>query len=98
MVEHRHIDHTVCLGDTDALYKIPDRLRRNAASSQARKGGHTRVIPSADVPIAHQHSQRAFGQYSVSEVEPREFILMRPRRYIYVGNKPIIKRAMVLKL
>src|SRR5262249_35776614 len=64
-LEHTDIDHAVGLGDADALDEIPDRLRRHAAPTQPRDGGHTRVIPGFDMAAAHELGEHTLRQHRV---------------------------------
>ena len=96
-IEHADIDHAVGLGDADAFDEIADGLGRHAAPAQARDRRHAGIVPTADVSIAHQFGQHALGQHRVGQIEPREFVLMRLRRDLQIGDEPVVKRPMILE-
>src|SRR4051812_38798743 len=54
------IDRAIGLRNSDATYEPAHRLGRHAASAQARKRRHPRVIPARHVAVAHQLRQGAF--------------------------------------
>ena len=91
------VDDAVGFGDADALDEIADRLGRHAAPPQPRKRRHARIVPAADVAAAHQLGEHALRQHRISEIEPREFVLMRLRRHRQIVEEPVVKRPVILE-
>ena len=54
------VNRAVGLRNTDAAYEPAYRLGRHAASAQACKRRHPRIVPARHVAVAHQLSQPAF--------------------------------------
>ena len=97
MLEHRHVDHAVGLGDADAADEIAQRLGRHAAAAQPRQRRHPRIVPTGDVAAAHQLGEHALGQDRIGQIEPREFVLARARRHLDVVEEPVVERTVVLE-
>ncbi len=95
--EHPDIDHAIGLGDADAFDEIADRRRRHAAPAQARERRHARIVPAFDVTVAHQQREHTLRQHRIGEIEPREFVLPRARRYLQIFDEPIVERPVILE-
>ena len=77
--------------------EIADRLGRHAAPPQPRQRRHARIVPPLDALLRHQLGQKAFRQHGITEIEPREFILPRPRRHRQIVEQPVVKRPVILE-
>ena len=91
------VHRAVGFGQTDHLREVADRLRGVAPPAQAGEGGHARIVPAADVLVAHQLQQLALAHHRVVEAEAGEFDLLRgvdPQFF----HKPVVERAVRLKL
>jgi hypothetical protein len=97
-LQHSDVDHAVGFGDADALDEIADRRRRHTAAAQAGKRRHARIVPAARHAAANELGQHPLRQHRVGEIEPRELVLMGPRRYRQVVDQPVIKRTVILEL
>ena len=75
--EHRIINPRIGFGDADALCEAAETFRRITAAARTDEGGQTWIIPAGDVFFVDQLDQLAFGQHDISQVEPREFDLLR---------------------
>ena len=98
VLQERHVDRAVGLGDADALAEVAQRRGGEAAAAQAGEGRQARIVPARhqlaldelqELPLAHQR---------VGEVEAGELGL--PRR---VGERqgvdqPVVDVAVVLEL
>src|SRR5262249_16364427 len=71
--------------------------RGHAAPPQTRDRWHAGIVPTVHMSIANELGQYTLGQDRVSQVEPREFVLMRLRRYLQISNEPVVKRTMILE-
>ena len=91
------IDHAVGLGDADALDEIAHRLRRHAAAAQPGERRHARIVPAVDVSSRHQLVQHALRQHRVGQIEPRELVLVRPRRHRQILDEPVVERPVILE-
>ena len=95
--EHADVDQAIGLGDADALDEIADRFRRHAAPAQTGDRRHARIVPARHMAAAHQLGEHALGQHRVGEIEPREFVLMRPRRHRQIVEAPVVERPVILE-
>src|SRR5262249_24524194 len=85
------------LGNADRAHEIADRLRSVPPAADAGQRRHARIVPAADVLLLHKLQQLALAQQRISEVEAIKFDLLR-RKYSQLADKPVVERAMVLKL
>ncbi len=97
MLEQRHVDETVALGDADALAERANRLGGEASPAQPGEGGHPRVVPAGDVTPFDQLLQLALGEHRVREVQPGELDLARPRLGQDLIEKPVVKGAVIFE-
>ena len=99
VLEERHVDHAVSLGDADALAEGADRRGSHAASSEAGERRHSRIVPSRHVLADDELLELSFALHRVSDVELRELDLLWPRlRQRDLIEEPIVERPMVLEL
>ncbi len=98
MLQEAELDSAVDLGHADALAEIADGRRCIAAAAQSRQGRHARVVPAGDVSLLDQAAQLALAHDSVIYAEPGKFNLPGLRLKAAVGDDPIVKRAVILKL
>ncbi len=82
----------------------PMRLMKSRIAAggtpRRRKPGerrHARIVPALHMAAAHQLGEHALGQHGVGEIEAREFVLMRLRRHVQIGDEPVVERPMVLE-
>src|SRR5262245_63499875 len=86
-IKHADVSDAVRLGDADASDEIAYRFGGYAAPAQARYRWHAGIVPAAHMAVAYKLSQHALRQHCVSQVEPREFILMRIRGCVQDGDE-----------
>ena len=98
VLEHADLDDAVRLGHADQRREVRDPLGGVAAPAQAGHGRHARVVPAAHVALVHQAQQHALGEDRVREVQPRELVLVRPRRHRQVVDEPVVERPVGLEL
>ncbi len=98
MLEQRHVDEAVSLGDADALAEGPDRLGRVSAPPQTGERRHARVVPARHVLALDELPQLALGRDGVREVELGELDLLGPRVEGHLVEKPVVERPVVLEL
>ena len=96
--QQRDIGHAIELGDADALAEVPNRRCRIAASADAGKRGHARVVPTAHQVFLHQLEQLALAHHGVAEVQPRELDLPRPGGHRAVLDHPVVEGPVDLEL
>ena len=63
-----------------------------------RERRHARIVPAVDMAAPHQLGQHALRQHGVVDVQPREFVLLRPRRHRQVRDQPVVQRPVILEL
>ena len=97
MFEHGEFDRSRRLRDSDGSAEIADCFRRVAAAADAAQSGHAGIVPAADALLLHQLQQLALAQQRVGQVEAIELNLLR-RKDAQLLDKPVVERAMVLKL
>ena len=95
--QHAHIDHGLLLGHTHAFTEVANGGRRVTAAAHTLQGRQTRIVPAADVAVAHQAEQLAFAGDGVVELKAREFNLLRMRRHVQLIEYPVVERAVVFE-
>ena len=97
MLEKAVFHGRVHLGNTVAHAEIANGSRGVAAAAQAADGGHSRVVPAADITAFDECAQLAFAHDRVVDAEAGELDLTRLCGQRDVVDNPIVQRAVILK-
>ena len=84
--------------DADGVAERANGLRRHAATTQAGKRRHARIVPAAHVSLVHETQQLPLAHDRVVELQARELDLrgriLEPR----LAHEPFVDVAIVLEL
>src|SRR5207237_1170155 len=77
MLELRDVSDHCALCHAYGFDKVPNRFRRVTGSPKSGQRRHSRVVPTADVPISNKRQQLAFACQRVADVQTGELYLPR---------------------
>jgi len=96
--EHGHVDNAIGARRSHHVAESPDGGGRKAPTTHTGYGGHPRIVPAGHYVLIHELFQLAFAGHRITGVESAKLVLPRAALDRQILNKPIIKRAVVLKL
>ena len=92
-----HVYNAVLFRDAYLSTEILYRLRRVPSSAQPRDCRHPGIVPTAYESLGNQPHEISLAKNRVTEVKPRELYLAGVV-YAELGDKPVVKRPVILKL
>ena len=87
----------VDLAHADLVDKGTDRTRCVAASAQSAEGGHSRIVPAADIAVLDERAQLALGHDGVVDAQTRELDLTGLAGRGDIVDHPVVQRTVRLK-